>query len=143
MKITKQRVSVLIGAVLLVGIIWLLYMAITFRSRPPSKRMVTEQRIKLQSGDEAQINESLRLLLVFRVSTELRPEFELLSQHEDAEIRLLAITLIKRYRDVEAAILLTRLLEDSDPDVAAAASRGLHNVNNSLGLPSEQQHFGP
>jgi hypothetical protein len=143
MNFTKRAWIRILVATFLVVLVGFSYKVLTFRHHPPSKSTQRNALSMLQSQDNDQIYEGLRLLSIFQPADELRSATERHLSHEDPRIRMQAIFMIHRYRDVQAGVSLTKLLDDPDPKVAEEAQRGLHNVNNSLGLPFDKQHFGP
>ncbi len=87
--------------------------------------------------------EGLRLLSLYQPSDELRAEIEIFATHQNPDIRTQSLYLIGNFRDRRAGLVLSKYLDDPHPDVAQEAARGLHNVNNALGLPLKQVHTDP
>jgi hypothetical protein len=143
MKSTKQTWITIFAIAFLVVLVSLFYKVLTYRHHPPSKATQRNALSMLQSQDDEQIYQGLRLLSIFQPADELRSATEQHLKHEDPKIRMQAIFLIAMHRDVQAGVSLTNLLDDPDPEVAEEAQRGLHIVNNALGLPFDQQHFEP
>lgn len=143
MRVSKKSWIVLLVACMLLLLCGLLYKAVTTRHYPPNKSTQRNALSMLQSQDDEQIYEGLRLLSIFQPADALRAATEQHLFHQDPRIRGQAVFLIHRYQDVQAGVSLTKLLDDPDPEVAEEAQRGLHNVNNSLGFASDYQHFEP
>jgi|GEM_PF-3815582 len=143
MQITKKTWLTIIVVGFLVLLAGIFYKVLTYRHHPPSKGMQRNALSMLQSQDDEQIYQGLRLLSIFQPAEGLRDNTERHLSHENPDIQMKAIFLIGMYRDVQAGISLTAMLDDADSEVAEAAKRGLHKINNSLGLPFDYQHFEP
>ncbi len=143
MKCTRRTWISILVAIFVVVLVGVVYKVLTYRHHPPSQSTQRQVLFMLQSQDDEQIYQGLRLLSIFQPADGLRSATERHLTHEDPKIRMQAIFLITMHRDVQAGVSLTKLLNDPDPEVAEEARRVLHNVNNTLGLPFDHQHFEP